>query len=380
MAQTVAYLTPATVLPGDEPNYPAGGYTTVRFSDEGPGQKGELDKFCAFERSYYFIAIGLVFTYLLTITLSILRVCEKNYTKNSRVSELLSALERAHERDQKLLMTPASSSPRARDGDDDDDDKMLGFAHRHRASLAAFPASAPSEGIITRTASVRSAMTASTSSVHNTNPYRPSLTLSTGVVGASAAAPAAIPRRPVLPPRPVPMSMTGTGLGLGLGFVPSISTTAATPTGTPPTSVTLGSSSVGAAGGLLDDEDEEDDHCAEAALVSDGMRHYGSRDYYQQQPPPLLQQQHPYQHQHQHPQRMPMLAEEEHLAGLALVSDGMRSSEPVLPPYEPRRHSGSGGGGGEMAGHGAAESNEMRLSEYVKGQTRAQGMKDSGGF
>ncbi len=81
--------------PGDQANHPSVGCSTVRFSNEGPGQKGELDKFCAFERSYYFIAIGLVFTYLITITLSILRICEKSYTKNTRVNELLSSLERA---------------------------------------------------------------------------------------------------------------------------------------------------------------------------------------------------------------------------------------------------------------------------------------------
>lgn len=56
----------------------------------------------------------------------------------------------------------------------------------------------------------------------------------------------------------------------------------------------------------------------------------------------------------------------------ALVSDGMRPSEPMLPPYQP--------GNRRMSGHGADEDNEMRLSGYVKGQTRAQEMKDSGRY
>lgn len=67
---------------------------------------------------------------------------------------------------------------------------------------------------------------------------------------------------------------------------------------------------------------------------------------------------------------MPMLLEEDQAADSALVSDGMRP-EPTLPPYEP--------GSSQMLGHGT-ESNDMRLSEYVKGQDRAQDMKDSGRY
>jgi hypothetical protein len=66
-----------------------------------------------------------------------------------------------------------------------------------------------------------------------------------------------------------------------------------------------------------------------------------------------------------------MLSEEEQSADSALVSDGMRPSEPTLPPYHP--------GNRRMSGH-AGEDNEMRLSGYVKGQTRAQEMKDSGRY
>lgn len=65
-------------------------------------------------------------------------------------------------------------------------------------------------------------------------------------------------------------------------------------------------------------------------------------------------------------------------ANLAMVTDGSRYTpgqvvdHSQLPPYSP-------GTQGTMAGHGD-ESNEIRLSEYVKGETRAQDMKDSGGF
>ncbi|KAK4109799.1 hypothetical protein N656DRAFT_800709 [Canariomyces notabilis] len=47
----------------------------------------------------------------------------------------------------------------------------------------------------------------------------------------------------------------------------------------------------------------------------------------------------------------------------------------MLPQYMSVPLSGPG-----MAGHGGEESNEMRLSGYVKGETRAQDMKDSGQY
>jgi hypothetical protein len=65
-----------------------------------------------------------------------------------------------------------------------------------------------------------------------------------------------------------------------------------------------------------------------------------------------------------------MLSEEDQSADHALVSDGMRPGDHTLPPYHP--------GNRRMSGHGG--DNEMRLSGYVKGQTRAQDMKDSGRY
>ncbi len=74
----------------------------------------------------------------------------------------------------------------------------------------------------------------------------------------------------------------------------------------------------------------------------------------------------------------------EHVAEAAMVMDGYRhhhhhhhhhpsvSEFASLPPYTP------GPSRQFMDGHGN-ENNEMRLSEYVKGQTRAQHLKDAGG-
>ncbi|KAI5919636.1 hypothetical protein F4810DRAFT_476052 [Camillea tinctor] len=63
-------------------------------------------------------------------------------------------------------------------------------------------------------------------------------------------------------------------------------------------------------------------------------------------------------------------------AAEATITDGyrhqMHSGMPSLPPYSPGPSRGL-----FMAGHGD-ESNDMRLSDYVKGETRAQNMKDAG--
>lgn len=54
-------LTNAMAQLDDESNSLVDGYTTMAFSEEGPGEIGALDKFCGFERSYFTIAIALVY-------------------------------------------------------------------------------------------------------------------------------------------------------------------------------------------------------------------------------------------------------------------------------------------------------------------------------
>ncbi|AEO64286.1 uncharacterized protein THITE_2110271 [Thermothielavioides terrestris NRRL 8126] len=312
-------MTRSNYLPGDRPNFPSYGYTTIRFSDESPGQRGELDYLCGLDRSYYVIANTLIFTYIFTITVTVLRALEKRYTKTTRVNELLESLERAEEISLKVMESPS----RALD-------------EPPRPNLP--PPEAPSEGILTRNPSLRSNLTAATVSASS---------------HAGPHAATSIPRRPVPPPqsrRPRP-SIPPSPASPPVPEIPFVPVP-------------------------LDDEDP-----AEAALVADGMQHQRP---HQHQPPY-------YQHHHHHssssshsPPRMllPILSEEVHRqsdadadaeadANAALVSDGMRPSEPTLPPYRP--------GNRRMSGH-AAESNEMRLSEYIKGQTRAQALKDSGRY
>lgn len=75
----------------------------------------------------------------------------------------------------------------------------------------------------------------------------------------------------------------------------------------------------------------------------------------------------------------PSMSSTELHANLAMIADGSRytptqthGDHNQLPPYSP-------GNRRTMDGHGD-ESNEIRLSDYVKGETRAQDMKDGGSY
>ncbi len=305
-------------------------YNTEGFSDEQGPNRGRLDRFCGFERSFYVISLILVFTYMITIVLGALGVYETSHTKNDRVNELLDSLERANsEIDVKMLdaslLSPLLENPRS-------------------------AATAPqSEGYITRTASLRSTMTSVTTSTaahsnhHHSQSYshhRPNNVIPRRPIGHPAAPP--LPARPSQDSPTKEPSLPGPTLP-GVGFVP----------------ISL-----------------EQDSSADAALVADGMQHRTNSNQlsHSSSSSQLMSQQ---LHQPRisismPPMPLPMLLEEEQTADSALVSDGMRPSEPMLPPYEPGR-------GPTMAGH-AGEDNDMRLSEYVKGGTRAQDIKDSGRY
>ena len=332
-------------LPADPNRIAAPGYTTIGFSDEGAGHRGELDAFCGFDRSYFAIANTLMsvvlwlfvlhpltpssFVNIFTITTTVLRIFEKKYTKTTKVNELLESLERADEINMKVLDAP---SPLA-----------------STASLNLPPPS--SEGILTRNTSLRSNFTTATAST--TGPYTPG----------------PIYRRPVhTNPPPLPR-LPSTNPPAAAAFTPI----------------------------PFDEEDPE----ADAAHVADGMQHRHHQPFqnhhqpfhHQRNPsfprmPPLSEESsHPnspsaqrhaawgmqrQQQQQQQQQHTETDADADADADAALVSDGMRPFEPTLPPYTP--------GTRRMSGHGGEGDNEMRLSGYVKGQTRAQGMKDSGGF
>lgn len=66
---------------------------------------------------------------------------------------------------------------------------------------------------------------------------------------------------------------------------------------------------------------------------------------------------------------MPEQQNHHHHQHSALAHASISSAPPPYVPGESSRF---------MTGHTADDDNEMRLSDYVKGQTRAQNMKDGG--
>ncbi|KAK0672999.1 hypothetical protein QBC41DRAFT_152483 [Cercophora samala] len=270
-------LTRKEYLPGDASWEYRSGYSTNRFTDGSYDLPGELDKFCPLERAYFGFANALVFFYIATIVLNIVRIFELKYIKIGNSGE-------DEEVNLKAVKDIEQPSP---------------ISSTVRVNLA--PPAPPSEGIVSRTASLRSTTTTSTS--------RPTYS----AVPARAHT-VAIPRRPV---------------GAG-GAVRSPHR----------------HSGFDSFNRVSLDEDSDN---AEAALVSDGMRHQHqhrespSRDY----PPHPPHQQH-YPHPHNH-HRMPSLLEEDQMTTTsdmdhALVSDGMRPSAPMLPPYQPGNRRTSIGG------------------------------------
>lgn len=77
-------------------------YTTKGFSNQSGGAKGELDKFCALERGFYFISVAIIFTYMTTISLALLRIFRANYTRNSEVDRQLARQEEMYRLEVKM--------------------------------------------------------------------------------------------------------------------------------------------------------------------------------------------------------------------------------------------------------------------------------------
>ncbi|KXX73365.1 COPII coat assembly protein sec16 [Madurella mycetomatis] len=289
----------------------------------GPDSTG----FCTPEIYFYFVAIALIFSYIATLLLTVCCIFELNHTKNTKVNELLESLQRADDINLKVFkaLDPPSPPP--------------------RTPVSNLPPRPPaSEGIISRATSFRSTVTMSTPS--GPSAYRP---------GSFHHGLPLIPRRPVPPPSSSGSASPGPGGNSWPGPVP--------PAPSLPLPLPL-------------DGPETDNSGFEAALVANGMQHQHEPQHpYQQHRRSFSGDRHrkqqQQQQQHVPPQALPILSEEERMVDAALVSDGMRPEAPLLPPYQP--------GSARMAGHDG-ESNEMRLSEYVKGETRAQDMKDSGRY
>ncbi|KAJ9151296.1 hypothetical protein NKR23_g3146 [Pleurostoma richardsiae] len=255
---------------GDAPNSPKPGYTTVRFSDESGGQRGELDRFCGMERSFYFVAVVFIFSYIVTILVSVLRILERSYTRNSEIDHMLESQEAVLRLEQKLTEQRSALTPT------DSRDEP------------------PATGIVT--------------------------TATDGV--PSRAVPGAPPA--IVPfPAPAPASPRSSEAGPSSRRLSFASST--------PTAVDSVSLPVLSLPGMSLAEEEA---AANLAVVMDGSR---------------------YHHHHQRDS-----------------SSGSAGPGGGPPPYSPGRLR-------PMSGHGD-EDNEVRLSGYVKGETRAQDLKDAGGF
>jgi len=299
-------------------------FTTIGFSDGQAGHNGKLDKLCTLERSVYFIAVGLIFNFLATVVLSVLRICEGSYTKTTKVSELLASLERADDKEYQsplLMTTPRFIPP-------------------------------PSEGIITRQTSLRSVAT-------------------TQVGTAPHGSPPAIPRRPVpnrvstiMMPSPINEEIEtrhdqqdegyGALVANGMRHEPQQQG-----------QFHLGAEvapQLPARRSYVPIQEESDRlSISEAGAVADGMRY-------------LPDSQHSGSHQPQ-PQEeytiIPLTEAPLDEGSAALVSDGSRPM-PNLPPYTP--------GGSSTSGAGIPEGSRVRLNDYGDAQPRAQDMKPSGYF
>ncbi|KAI2772741.1 hypothetical protein F4815DRAFT_416140 [Daldinia loculata] len=256
----------------DAPNNPPPGYDTIRFGD-GENIKGLLDRYCSLEQSFYFITAALIFTYMLTTTLGVLRIFEQRWNHGQK-DRLFTSVDDMHQLDH---IRSNIQSPNPERGPDN--------------------AAPSSEGVYTPTAranpTIQTHNFGSTGELHEDrvfNEQRRTLPLPVSPVSVASRISQVSPISPVIRQHGI--------FHMASQDVPDTS---------------MGSSMMGHSSDL-----------AAEAMVTDGYR-------YRVQP-----------------------------------------EIPSLPAYSPSQSRGQ-----FMDGHGD-ESNEIRLSEYVKGETRAQNMKDSG--
>ncbi|KUI53544.1 hypothetical protein VP1G_00936 [Cytospora mali] len=294
------------VKKGDSRTLPALGYTTISFSNEQGGHRGELDKYCGMERAFYSIAIAIILSYIITIVLSVLRICKLHLYSKEEVERMLDDREsmvklelKVHdpETPAQAPTTPVSNAPATAvptnysNNDDANRDLEAALAASAAPSI---PRVMPSSS---RSTLARPALTETTlAGPSYQSPHQPDISVSpvTPQFPLSPLSPVSplTPLPPPPPPTTTRTTSTSTTLPIEAGFV--LSST---------------------------------EMHANLAMITDGSRYS--------------------------PQQVD-------------------NSHSQLPPYSPGNHR-------RMNGHGD-ESNEIRLSEYVKGATRAQDMKDEGGY
>lgn len=282
------------------------------FTDEKGPHRGTLDQYCGMERAFYFITLAIMcvhnipidlfevhatdtersLSYIFTIILSVISVCQMRMYSKSELDDLLTERENMIKLEHKLQDQEAASTPTPT--------QNLSPVVPQRSD--GFAATSTHPNSLQRSMSRTTYHTTPSSS---SRPTRPGLRYADSMPGPSSSSASSSsyrvrqqqhqhstePVSPLSPDSPVPSS-SGAPLPHDRGFILSAT-----------------------------------DVSANLAMVADGSRYTPH-------------------HHHQ--------------------------AAAELPPYSPGNMRG-------MHGHGV-ESNDIRLSEYVKGATAAQDMKDSNGF
>ncbi|ROW03217.1 hypothetical protein VSDG_01214 [Cytospora chrysosperma] len=305
-----AGLTRSKMKKGDNFSLPAHGYTTIRFSNEQDGHRGELDKYCGMEQGFYFVAIAMILSYIITIVLSVIRICNINMVPKGDVDYMLEERENMIKlelklQDQETLAqsptTPVSSNTPAVFVAPDNHSNN---ARDLEAALA----------VPTTTSMPRARPSFS----------RPMLAPPTALAAAGGG-----PSYQSHPRRPPHFAVSPVS---PLSSVSPVSPLSPTEEASAATTTTLPVE----AGFILSSTEMH----ANLAMITDGSRYS--------------------------PQQINNNNNNNN------NNSNNNNGHNQLPPYSPGNHR-------RMNGH-ADESNDIRLSEYVKGATRAQDMKDGGGY
>ncbi|QBZ62599.1 hypothetical protein PoMZ_11482 [Pyricularia oryzae] len=283
-----AGLTKSTYADDDTRREPAKGYTSIRFTNQWNGAKGELDRYCALERIFYGATLLLINLQLITVILSVLRICQGTYIKkteaNAQTSEQILQVLREEEKTRSKAYPQNSFASGS--GDTGVVQQNQGHSQCDIASIQPMPSEG---GLMSRTSMLNSRAHPHhhhqcQHHAHHHAQQQPLLS-------------------PVSPTTPTFFSdRAGPSSPLSTPGVHQSSTT------------------------TFNEFETPEDEAAAAALITDGSS-----------------------------------------GGRTDLEAGYGGSS-GLPPYTPGRLN-------PMNGHGN-ESNEMRLSGYVKGETRAQNMKD----
>ncbi|ROW03653.1 hypothetical protein VPNG_07221 [Cytospora leucostoma] len=320
------------------------GYTTIGFSNEQDGQRGELDKYCNMERGFYFVAVAIILSYITTIILSVVCICKAHqYSRGKLDEERADSFSMEHKL-QDLEMTPARSPatpvpvPHAtttaeaavvpmNNNNNNNNNNNHNTDNNRDAETALAGSSAPPTSSIPR---------ANITSFSRPIPARPALADTTLAAGGPSSYhhQSHHPLDDIIPVSPV-SAISPVSPVSPLSPLSQINTTTTT------ADTTLRPET----GGFRLSSTEMH---ANLAMITDGSRYA--------------------------PQQINNSSSSNNNGNIFpnTINSHNNNNHNQLPPYSPGDHR-------PMNGHGD-ESNEFRLSEYVKGATRAQDMKDEGGY